>query len=179
MTISQAATPTAAGNPLATLAFDLLAHYGVRDSESGYRRAMRRLGLAPRVIREPVRVERSGRIARLRGILAAKDRPTAVIAYPSTAWPAAMAAAGLGLRIPADLSLVTLSSQPEDVAGLSLTTFVTPEYEIGHASASLLVERIRNPARALPPRVLKFGLAGGASCAPPPARGGRPQANRS
>ena len=144
------------------------AHYGVRDSESGYCRAMRRLGLAPRVIREPVRVERSGRIARLRGILAADDRPTAVIAYPSTIWPAAMAAAGLGLQIPADLSLITLSNQPEDVAGLSLATFVTPEYEIGRASAVMLVERIRNPERALPRQALKFGFAEGASCAPPP-----------
>ena len=55
-------------------------HHGLLDFEAGYRERMTEAGLAPQVIREEDRVERSERAARFRAIFSRKDRPTALIA---------------------------------------------------------------------------------------------------
>lgn len=145
-------------------------HHGLLDFEAGYRERMTEAGLAPQVIREEDRVERSERAARFRAIFSRKDRPTALIAMPSTALPAVTAAVSAGLRIPEDISIVTMADQLQDSTGIALTTLITPEYDIGRQSAALVVQRIKEPGKPLPPRIVKFALAEAGSCAPPPKR---------
>ncbi len=145
----------------------LSAHYGLQEFEASYCETMRQTGLIPQVIREAKRVERWDRVARLRELFSVKDRPTALIAMPTTVLPAVTAAIGLGLRIPEDLSMITLGDKIQDDTGIVLTTLVMSEYEIGRQSAALIVKRIREPERMLPPSWVKFVLAEGRSCAPP------------
>lgn len=96
-----------------------------------------------------------------------RNRPTALIAMPSTALPAVTAAVGAGLRIPEDLSIITMGDEIQDSTGIALTTLVTPEYEIGRQSAALVVQRINKPGMPLPVRIVKFTLATAGSCTRP------------
>lgn len=143
------------------------AHYGVLDFDSGYREAMQIAGLEPRVIRAEHYVECTDRLDFFREVFAVPDRPTALVAYHTTIWPAVMAAIQEGLRIPDDISLVAVAEEKQDIAGISLTTLITPEYEIGRQAALSVVKRIRELDQTLPPCVLKFKLFEAGSCMPP------------
>jgi LacI family transcriptional regulator len=154
-------------------------HHGLLDFEAGFREQMKKAGLTPQVVREEDRVDRSDRTARFRAIFSRKDRPTALIAMPSTALPAVTAAVGAGLRIPEDLSIITMSDEIQDSTGIALTTLITPEYDIGRRSAALVVKRIKEPGRPLPPCLVKFILTDAGSCAPPPKRERSTTATRS
>lgn len=146
------------------------AHFGVLDCEAGYSEAMQNAGFNPWIIREADYVPREVRPARFMTLLTQPKRPTAIVAYASSAaWPAVYAAIQLGWKLPDDLSVITFSYQVENLLGQTLTTMLTPEYELGQQAVELLMERIINPGSSLPPRALKFKLAEGNSCAPPPA----------
>jgi LacI family transcriptional regulator len=96
------------------------------------------------------------------------ERPTVVLAYGAgLAVPILYAAALLGLRVPGDLSLLTIYDSPEVSTGRALDTMVLPEAEMGRTAVSLLLERIANPSRPLPPVALPAVHALGDTCRPP------------
>ena len=153
---------------IAYVSYTESAHYSAIDREAGCAQAMRAAGLTLRAIRK-VPLATSERIACSAQWLAGPDRPTAAVTYGvKEALPIAAAARSLGLRTPRDLSLVTFDTEPaEDPAtGLVFTTCVLPEYGMGQAAVEMLLEKIEDPARALPPRSLPLTLSGGTSAPP-------------
>jgi LacI family transcriptional regulator len=137
-------------------------HYSQRDRQAGYEQAMKKVGLTPRPIRRddseanPDEAQTTLRQT-IAELLAEKDRPTAFVTY---AWPfarrIAAVAASRGLRMPGDLSLVNTGSedQMELDDGTRVSTAIEPEREYGAASVEALIEKMRDPARRLPPRAI-------------------------
>lgn len=145
-----------------------------RDRIDGYRTGMRAAGLPARVVREPMPPEElygrgdGRRVAAARALLAGDDRPTAVVTGgPVEALPTLLAAAALGLEVPADLSLVTVGERPCHEAGIALTTLVVPFRAEGQAAAEMLVARLRDPAKPQPSVIVPHDDPVGASIAPP------------
>ena len=137
-----------------------------RDRERGFREQLQASGAA---FDETLR--RVGQFSHHSGyqwcldLLAAEPRPTAVFAANDViAFGALDAARRVGVRVPAELSIVGFDDI--DMAGwegFNLTTVRQPLAEMGRAAATLLLERIelgrrapaaqaRLPGRARPPR---------------------------
>jgi LacI family transcriptional regulator len=149
-------------------AFAPTAHHSHHDRADGYAQAMRAAGLEPRVLRAPIAVVPAERLAWSRQLLAASDRPTAVVAYGvEDALPLMVAALGQGLRVPDDLSLIAVHPGPAHFTGLPLTTLVVPVAAIGRAALAMLLERIADPRREQPAQAVPFTLDPGMTCAPP------------
>ena len=103
-------------------------HYSAPDRLAGCRAALDAAGQAP-----PLTFDGGGdpatRAERARGWLAGlgNKRPTAVLTYGAgLAAPVLYAAARLGLRVPGDLSLLTIHDSPETSTGRALDTMVLP-----------------------------------------------------
>ncbi len=155
-------------------------HYSGQARRGGYADAMRRAGLTPRVETQtwppdaegrPMRWGEPGddRLDRARALLTGPDRPTAVVtADPSAAEPIAIAALTLGLDLPRDLSLVTVSYNPVVRLGLAISTLALPLMELGHHGAKALLAKIENPARELPGQPIPFEPPVGRTIGPPP-----------
>jgi len=148
-------------------------HYSAHDRRRGYERAMREAGLPSRVYMAEAGPNIPGpqRVGHARQMLEAPDRPTAVVTYGRTeAAPIICAAGQIGLSVPEDLSLINIGEYPIGYLGPMLTTMILPQREMGRQAVDMLIEKIENPDRALPPRALPFDLEVGDSVAPP----GRP-----
>ena len=145
------------------------AHYSAHDRLGGYEQAMRSAGLAPRVIRAPQGLSGEQRLPAVLAWLKAADRPTAVVTYsPRDALPILHAAtAVLRLRVPQDLSLVTIEDFVADQSGVALTTVIIPRYELGQVAVQMLLERIADPRRELAPRALPCRLVVGETTGAP------------
>ena len=119
-------------------------------------------------------------------LLAAEPRPTAVFAANDViAFGALDAARRVGVRVPAELSIVGFDDI--DMAGwegFNLTTVRQPLAEMGRAAAKLLLERIDSDERAssaqagLPGRRCPPGHARGRSRRPEPRRSDRRRLTR-
>ncbi len=98
-----------------------------------------------------------GRRAAL-GLLALPDPPTAVFACNDMmAVGAISAAAGLGLRVPGDISVVGFDNvELASFTVPALTTINQPKHEVGSTAVAMLMDRIKAPA--LPSRRLVFPL---------------------
>lgn len=149
-------------------------HYSERDRRAGCEGAMQSAGKAPRVHRLPVDWRTPGepgedqRVKSAMGLLAGPDRPTAVVAYEVTEAMAVVRAAHLlGLRIPADLSLVHFHSSIEDNCFIPIHTVSNMMREVGEGAVEMLLEKMEEPEHALPARVVPEALLEGATCAPP------------
>jgi LacI family transcriptional regulator len=142
-------------------------HYSAFDRRGGYERAMGEAGLAPRSISSSTGWAHSRRMEESRQWLGQPDRPTAVIAYsPSTAMPVLLAAtAGLGLRVPEDLSLMTFADCLADESGMAIDSMITPEHGLGRAAAGRLLEKIENSQISFKSEAIPFGFAAGQTCA--------------
>jgi len=143
-------------------------HYSSEGRLGGYLRAMQSAGLPPRVFR--TRLDPStARLAHARELLSGSDRPTAVVTYASsTALPILFAATGeCRLRVPRDLSLVTSDAEVVDWCGIDIATLIEPHGAVGGAAARLLLEKIDNPGKSLPSRLLRASFVPGRTCAPP------------
>ena len=140
-------------------------HYSGRARQNGYRSAMRAAGLVARVLqREPLDYE--GEVARLKVFLSAANAPTALLCYGDIEpTMALLAARELKLKIPRDLSLVTLSSIHE-IWGRRISAWRVPEAQLGRRAVELLLQKIENPARELAPLALPFEFDAGQTCAP-------------
>ncbi len=147
---------------------DANAHYSHGERINGYRAAMEKAGLEPRV--EPASaVASEKRPAFLRALLQTEKRPTAVITYGHVENDLIAATAPeLGLSVPRDLSLASFLAPEARYAGLAITTCSVPDHEMGREAVQLLRLKIENPSLLLAPRVLKFDLTNGHTSAPLP-----------
>jgi LacI family transcriptional regulator len=104
-----------------------------------------------------------------KSILAAPDRPTAVVCYGSLdAVTAMFAARDLDFRVPHDLSIVTFGGQPDTSAGIELTTMLLPEERIGVRAVELLERRIAQPDVPTPAIAMTGTLEPGDTVVAPP-----------
>lgn len=146
---------------------DATEHYSAHDRHAGYRTAMRAARLAPRLLGG--RRGHPAPAARLDfclDTLRGPERPTAVIG--NSAWstcPFWHAALRLGLRVPADLSLLTFENWRHDALGQELTQYLVPEAEMGQAAVSRLLALLAAPGVAQAPLVLPFTWVPGESVA--------------
>ncbi|GIE13782.1 LacI family DNA-binding transcriptional regulator [Paractinoplanes ferrugineus] len=116
---------------------------------NGYRRGLAEAGVpfAPELVVPVPPVAREGYGATLR-LLGAERRPTALFCFNDrVAMGAYQAAAALGLRIPADVSIIGFDDQQEISEGLlpGLTTVALPHYEMGAWAVDALIARILDP----------------------------------
>jgi LacI family transcriptional regulator len=148
-------------------------HFSETDRAEGYAVAMRRAGLEPVIHRagaaehaDPLDDDRQ---ARARAYLSAADRPTALLAYSTVdSVVLSIAAAGLGLALGRDLSLVGLGEEPSSITGQSLTQIVVRQDELGRAGVRRLRRLIDKPAKASPDRLVAAELFIGRSTGPAP-----------
>ncbi|MFG6199668.1 LacI family DNA-binding transcriptional regulator [Nonomuraea sp. JJY05] len=142
----------------------------------GYRQALEESGIAydpALVVREES--ESTGGYLACRRLLERTPRPTAIFCYNDRmAMGAYRAAAELGLRIPADVSVVGFDNQEYIADGLypALTTLQLPHYEMGAWAVDRLMELIDDPARKtglVPVRTLPCPLVRRSSVAAPSA----------
>jgi len=149
--------------------YSVSAHYSSEDRCAGYLEAMRAAGLASRVIRQ--RMPRLERVAFTRDWLSGPQRPTAVLAYSdSSAYPVLhCAVAVLGLRVPQDLSLVTVDNQVDDRMGLVIATVMEPQYAMGEAVARMILARMDKPGQRQAPQSFVPTFEPGQTCCPAPA----------
>ncbi len=108
--------------------------------------------------------------AAARRLLTAPDRPTALASGNNLTTIGAMSAVrALGLRVPADLSLVGFDDfEWADLFEPRLTLIAQPVAEIGRRAAHLLMERIAAPEGARRTLRLKTSLIERDSCGAPP-----------
>ncbi|MGN9907732.1 LacI family DNA-binding transcriptional regulator [Phytohabitans sp. LJ34] len=116
---------------------------------AGYQRGLREAGVPfdPNLVVAVPPVAREGYAATLR-LLGAEQRPTGLFCFNDrVAMGAYQAAAALGLRIPADVSIVGFDDQEEISEGLlpGLTTVALPHYAMGAWAVDALIARITDP----------------------------------
>jgi DNA-binding LacI/PurR family transcriptional regulator len=154
-----------------------MTHYSRMHRYEGYVQAMRLAGVAPVPRDKFAGVPPTQRLEATRAMLTSPDRPTAVIAYDSGE-RVLYAAALAGLRVPEDLSVMTYAphsrrgdrvTQGETFFGRVLTSMLVPSEYAGQKAVSLLLERIAEPKRQLPPCVVPLTLDPGETCGPAPA----------
>lgn len=143
-------------------------HYSAQDREDGYREAMAAQGFAPQVI-----LPEKGLI----GLTEAEEllgkekgqQPTAFLCYaPEAAATLMYAAARQGLTVPYDISLMTFHENAYKATGQPIDAMTLPEYQMGRASVEMLLQKITDPASALPPRALPCEHGAGQTIGPPP-----------
>ena len=116
-------------------------------------------------------VSRDGYAAALQ-LLDRPERPTALFCFNDrVAMGAYQAAAALGRRIPADLSIVGFDDQEEISEGLlpGLTTVALPHYAMGAWAVDALIARITDARTPLQRVLMPCPLVRRESVAPPPA----------
>ncbi len=140
------------------------------DRWRGCRDACAAAGLrARRVQGEAPPQDRAAWMGRCRALLGDDDRPSAIVAYdPRTAYPLSTVAAGLGLRLPQDLSLVTFAGEIAAEIGPVLSTCIIPYRALGAAAAEAGLAAIADHDGARFERLVPFTQLVGATIAPPP-----------
>jgi DNA-binding LacI/PurR family transcriptional regulator len=154
-----------------------MTHYSRIHRYEGYAQAMRLAGLAPVSREKFVGIPTAQRLEATRALLCSPDRPTAVIAYDAGE-RVLYAAALAGLRVPEDLSVMTYAPHSrrtenlvrgETFFGRALTSMLVPSEYAGQQAVKLLMKRIAEPKRQLPPCVVPLALDPGETCGPAPA----------
>jgi LacI family transcriptional regulator len=149
--------------------FGGVTHYSANDRIEGCRAALAQARLAPPAIFDgggppQTRAERARAWLRR----PAGERPTAVFVYGAgLAPPILYAAATCGLRVPDDLSVVTFEAEPDASVGRRIDTWVLPEEAMGRAAVGVLLDKVKEPARALPPIALPAVHIPGDTLGPP------------
>jgi DNA-binding LacI/PurR family transcriptional regulator len=120
-----------------------------RDRLAGYKEALAEYSLPfdPDLVKEGDFRRGSGRSPMLE-LLRVPERPTAVfVANDIMAMDAVLAAQGAGLRVPEDIAIIGFDDIPEAlVLRPPLTTVRQDPWELGAASARLILERLKFPA---------------------------------
>ncbi len=135
-------------------------HYSNADRYAGYCSAMQSAGLAPRWLGAQDKLVRfADRVACVRDLLRAPDRPTAIITYNSDGVvPVMLAATAEGLAYPRDLSLICFAGMALTSLGQDITAMVTGFRALGHEAVTMLRAQLLNrggvPTRAVPGRLL-------------------------
>lgn len=158
------------------LHFGSKSHFSTIDREGGYLAAMEAAGLTPQIIDQPWRAflrekatpREDHRIEAVLTALQEKNRPTAILAYGSSAmYITVRAAAALGLDIPNDLSLATFSDWAEESTGLSIYTMVTPFLQIAHTAVDMLLKKIDTPDKPLVSQQIPYYMITGDTISSP------------
>jgi DNA-binding LacI/PurR family transcriptional regulator len=133
-------------------------HYSRRDRREGYLAAMKSAGLQPQSVTSSDRVSGVAAIELLKKLLAAKDRPTAIIAYSDENGACAAVVAGrdLGMDVPRDLSVITFSDKVVVLPVMPVATMLVPVYEVGRAAVEMLCDKIVRPAASIQTKVVPF-----------------------
>jgi len=143
-------------------------HYSVADRAAGYFNAMRDAGLKSRITFHDRFVEGIEQIEACRALLAAPDRPTAVLLYSELDLSALLcAASSLRLSIPKDLSVATFYPTGLGAAGLSVTPVAIPTHEIGRRAVRMLLKKIASPDDSFPADAVLYSMSTGQTVAPP------------
>ncbi len=138
-------------------------HYSAVSRRDGYAMAMVDAGLTPQVEQRPVLYKDRAQAAT--ELLQSPDRPTAIVAYSGpVAITLLLAAAKLQLQVPRDLAMITFGDRKIVDPGIIIDTFIVPQAEMGRVGVEMLLQKIQDPTRALPARVVGFSLAGGQTC---------------
>jgi len=143
-------------------------HYSAIDRAAGYEEAMQQVGLPSRVIWLPSKSLDTKHLEFTREWLAEPDRPTGLVMY--SALPAgaiALAATSFGLRVPQDISMVSVDWPRTKPFGLEMTVTMPQIAEMGRAAVRMLLEKIEAPGKRLRPRAIPAVLHEGGTCAPP------------
>ncbi len=156
----------------ATRCFDELSHYSVQDRHDGYVTAMLDARLTPNGVIWPIEASTRETFERLAAWLNGPDRPTAVFTHSNSEAIVIYAVAmGLGLRVPGDLSLMTIVPQSEGTMGVDMDTVRLPSNDVGRRAVELLRQKVRQPQRRLPTEAMPMALGKpadlGLTCAPP------------
>lgn len=133
-------------------------HHSVGERLTGYRQAMRELGLAP--------IEPHGDPLRW---LTAPQRPTAVLGYSDIeTCQVAGACLSLGLRVPGDLSLMGILNYGPALE-LGLACHQLDGLALGHAAARMIGALMEPDASPQAPDIVDLPFVAGRSIGPPPA----------
>jgi len=145
--------------------------FWIEDRLNGYKTAMAEAALEPDVFCRAVPREERPEV--IRSILSRPHRPTAILTHsPSGAFPLMLVAARLGLRVPEDLSLVTVANPGEaSLVTPRMTFWDNRDPEHGYVAAHMLMEKIRRPDHDIPARSLKLKMVLGGTTGPPPQDG--------
>jgi DNA-binding LacI/PurR family transcriptional regulator len=126
-----------------------------RYRRAGYEQAMSHHGLSTHIVVEPGDFTEEGGYRAARSLLYRVPRPTAIFAPNDLVAIGALSAADeVGLRVPADLSIVGYdNTHLAAIRHISLTTVDQPRRDMGRVAAELLCTRIddllRKPRQAL------------------------------
>ncbi len=138
---------------IAYMGFAQSSHHSEQDRTTGYREAMLEAGLPPRVqmmttdrLIEKMRLTHDNRVGLCRSFLEAPDRPTAVVTYSMTVTePLYVAAVGMGLGIPDDLSVVTIGDDLSNPFGFPFTTVLLSSEDLGRAAVRMVLRKLVKP----------------------------------
>ncbi|QSO49075.1 LacI family DNA-binding transcriptional regulator [Alicyclobacillus mengziensis] len=137
------------------------------DRLRGYRQALLDNGIEPdeRMEVSSYLVEHGGYLGMMR-LLAASERPTAVLASDDVLAFGAMRAAGeLGYSLPDDMAIVGFNDiRLAELANPALTSVRVHMHDLGVAAAGLLVERVKNPGAPPSERIVPTELVIRNSC---------------
>ncbi len=145
------------------------AHYSNLDRQLGYEKAMLQVGLTPVVIRPHTLTQAADQpLALAKATLQSNPRPTAVLGYAGeSVGTFAVAAAGLGLSVPLDLSLMTFGLPWTSPFGIDLCIMELPLTRLGREVARLAVKKIADPLAHLPSVAVMGKIMAAASAAAP------------
>jgi LacI family transcriptional regulator len=94
--------------------------------------------------------------------------PTAVLCYEAdNAVPLYVAALQAGLKVPQDLSILTIHDDAVDIVGPRISLMCLPATEMALAGLEVLDQKIADPARPIPPRPLPLKYQEGMTLAAP------------
>ena len=147
-------------------------HYSEVDRRGGYEQAMRDAGLTVQSIyqREATANQwtTERRVAAVKPLLESDDRPTAFVTYSAANAATIMwVAAGLGLSVPGDVSLITFGDS-EGRAGIMIDEMSLPHQQIADQAVAMLMRKIADPETPQPPEPVEFIYRRGETIAPPP-----------
>ena len=145
-----------------------LLHYSSADRASGYRMAMESSGLRSRIVRPNVEDELAH--LQVRSLLAGRNRPSAILCAGSgDPYKFLHHAVIAGLKVPEDLSLVTIHHEQPQALAL-IATWHIPFRQTGYLSAKHLLEKTRRPALRLKPVAVPYSVVSDGQTLAPPAR---------
>jgi len=144
-------------------------HHSAIDREQGYRQAMREAGREPCVIRPVEHVASGQRLPRTLELLQAADRPDALVCY-SDQHAANVLIAGhmLGLRPGEALGLMCVSDGIAYCGSTPLPSVQLDNQQLGTQTVAMVIEKIAQPTKLLPPRVIQPFAADAGAAGPPP-----------
>jgi LacI family transcriptional regulator len=130
-------------------------HYSEEDRRAGYVQAMRQAGLMPRIACE--RIAYPDRFAAASVMVRGDDRPTAAVVYGNDEASVLIGAAFEAcLRVPQDLSVISLASTPSAPFCRQMACLPVPSNRIGAVAVEMLMTKIEKPTKKLKTHVERF-----------------------